>query len=63
MELPPSPGVTLREQLSGCATRRGFPDVAWEEFFQPVSVSREEAEELMQQLGGSAPAGVRGAKA
>lgn len=44
-----TPGA-IRDQLPGRMTRRGFPDVDWEVFFEPVSTSMQDAEELMRQL-------------
>jgi hypothetical protein len=40
----------LRSQLPALLTRRGFPDVAWEDFFSPHGMTKEEAEELMRRL-------------
>ncbi|HEV2352189.1 MAG TPA: hypothetical protein VG028_20335 [Terriglobia bacterium] len=36
--------LSLRERLAGCATRKGFPDVDWEEFFPVHPISSQEAE-------------------
>jgi hypothetical protein len=46
-------GIPLRERLSSLLTRKGFPDVEWEEFFRPASLSREKIEDLIRQLLGS----------
>lgn len=40
----------LRDELPSKLTRRGFPDVAWEDFFAPHSLSREDAERLVREL-------------
>ncbi|HLY59562.1 MAG TPA: hypothetical protein VKV95_02235 [Terriglobia bacterium] len=42
--------LTLRERLAACATRKGFPDVDWEEFFPPIPISDLESNELLRQL-------------
>lgn len=42
--------AVLREQLPVRLTRRGFPDVTYEDLFQPLDVSIEEAESLMREL-------------
>lgn len=47
--------IAVREQLAECATRKGFPDVEWEDFFTPHPISTQEVEELMRQLHGSDP--------
>jgi hypothetical protein len=46
-------GLPLRDYLPGCVTRKGFPDLDWEEFFKPVSCSRSEIESLMRELRAS----------
>jgi hypothetical protein len=43
----------LRELLPAAVTRRGFPDVAWEEFLEPVTLSDEEIRNLLQQFAHS----------
>jgi len=45
--------ATLREQLAECATRKGFPDVEWEDFFTLQPISTQEVEALMEQLSES----------
>ena len=42
--------LDLREHLPAALTRRGFPDVDWDEFFQPVALSAEEAKILVERL-------------
>src|SRR5690349_12514708 len=42
--------VALRERLAECATRKGFPDVDWGDFFPPHPISTREAEKLILQL-------------
>jgi len=42
--------LALREQLIECATRKGFPDIDWGDFFSSHPISTQEAEELMRQL-------------
>jgi len=44
----------LRSQFPALLTRRGFPDVAWEEFLQPCDVSLEETTRLVEELRESA---------
>ena len=43
----------LPSQLPVLLTRRGFPDVAWEDLFEPHALSEEEAVRLIRQLGES----------
>jgi hypothetical protein len=43
------PGV-IQSQLPARLTRRGFPDVDIDDFFQPHGMSKKHAEELMQFL-------------
>lgn len=50
IDFPSDAPLAIRDQLPGRVTRKGFPDVPWEEFFQPLSISRQEAEDLMRQL-------------
>src|SRR5258708_21636755 len=52
--------LTLRERLAECATRKGFPDVNWEEFFPPHPIPSQQAEALMRQLRDSETARFRG---
>lgn len=42
----------IRGQLPARLTRKGFPDVEWEDLFKPHSLSKKEAERLMEQLCG-----------
>ncbi len=41
----------LQSQLAARLTRRGFPDAAWEDLFQPHRMSLAQAEELIDRLG------------
>jgi hypothetical protein len=47
----------LRDELPSRLTRRGFPDVAWEEFFEPHALSKKQAERLVRQLRDSSSRG------
>jgi hypothetical protein len=47
--------LALRERLTECATRKGFPDIEWDDFFPPHPISTQEAEQLMRQLRDSDP--------
>ena len=49
-DLPPLPADALRRQLPARLTRRGFPDVNWEEFFAPPAASPDELEGLLGKL-------------
>ena len=52
----PSPNPSmLRGQLPTLLTRRGFPDVDWEDFFNPHSLSDEQFSILVRQMTGKAP--------
>jgi hypothetical protein len=42
----------LRSDLAQRMTRKGFPDIEWNDFFAPCSLSRQEAEGLMRELSG-----------
>lgn len=46
----------LRGELIACLTRKGFPDVDLETFFEQQAPSQEDAERLMKQLVKSGPA-------
>lgn len=46
------PGL-VREQLPARLTRQGFPDVAWESYFEPSDLAQEDVEQLVRQLLGS----------
>ena len=50
VEMPTDDPEVIRDLLPSRLTRKGFPDVAWEDFFQPHPLSKEEAERLMQHL-------------
>lgn len=52
----PSDGpALLRQLLPAKLTRLGFPDVEWEEFFAPVSLSRDETIALVRRLEAGHP--------
>jgi hypothetical protein len=42
--------LTLRERLAECATRKGFPDVDWAEFFPASAISVGECVVIVRQL-------------
>lgn len=50
MSMPTESTAALREQLPSRLTRRGFPDVAWEDFFEPHSLSKQEVERMISKL-------------
>ncbi len=50
----PNPSV-LRDQLPALLTRRGFPDVDWEDFFSLHSSSDEQFSILVRQMTGQGP--------
>jgi hypothetical protein len=50
VQLLPTHLESLRRELPGCLTRRGFPDVELEMLFEPHPLSRHEAELLMRRL-------------
>ncbi len=50
MALPAASPEIIREQLPTRITRRGFPDVPWEQLFQCPAIPMSEAEELVRQL-------------
>jgi hypothetical protein len=50
MALPAASPEIIREQLPARITRRGFPDVSWEQLFQYPAIPMSEAEELMRRL-------------
>jgi len=52
VELPAGNLEDLRSYLPGRMTRKGFPDIEWNDFFAPCSLSRQEAERLMGELSG-----------
>jgi|SRR5579863_7978143 len=49
--------IPLPDQLPGLLTRKGFPDVEWDTFFQPTSISATEFTELIRELAASNEAG------
>jgi len=49
-ELPVRNPALLRELFPAALTRKGFPDLAWQDFFEPCTVSDEEARRLVQRL-------------
>jgi len=42
--------LTVRERLAECATRKGFPDVDWAEFFPASVISTGEFAVILRQL-------------
>ena len=46
---PKSP-VSIHDELPARVTRKGFPDINWDEFFAPSSLSKQQAEEMIRQL-------------
>lgn len=48
--IPSDDPVVLRQLLPAKLTRMGFPDVEWEEFFAPHSLSLEEALLLVRRM-------------
>jgi hypothetical protein len=48
--IPTDDPAALRQLLPAKLTRMGFPDVEWEEFFAPHSLSREESIALARQM-------------
>jgi len=50
MALPTASPEIIREQLPARITRRGFPDVSWEQLFQYPAIPISEAEELVRRL-------------
>src|SRR3989442_2158806 len=50
MSLPTDSPIFIRDQLAPRLTRRGFPDVEFEDLFKPPSLSKEQAERLMREL-------------
>ena len=49
-DLPAASPETLRAQLPALLTRRGFPDLNWEDLFSPHHLAKDEAEDLMRHL-------------
>jgi hypothetical protein len=54
---PEPVAIPLRDQLPGLLTRKGFPDVEWEEFFRAASISETKLGDLIRELAGSHKAG------
>ncbi len=50
MTIPTEAPDLIRDQLPSRLTRRGFPDVDWEDIFRPHSLTKDAAERLMQEL-------------
>lgn len=50
MAMPGDAPALIREQLPARLTRKGFPDVNWEQFFEPHTLSLDEAKTLMREL-------------
>ena len=50
MSIPSEDSAVVRDQLPARVTRKGFPDLEWGSLFRPHRLSKEEAEELMEQL-------------
>lgn len=53
MALPTEIPDVVRSQLPARLTRRGFPDVDIDAFFQPHAMSKQEAERLLRDLSDS----------
>ena len=50
LSIPTEIPEVIREQLPARLTRKGFPDVDIEDFFEPHGLSKEEAARLIRQL-------------
>src|SRR5574337_508162 len=48
--LPTDSTEVIRQRLPSHLTRRGFPDVDWEQLFEPHHLSTEQVERLMKRL-------------
>ena len=48
--IPADDPATLRQLLPAKLTRMGFPDVEWDEFLAPASLSRDEAIAMVRQV-------------
>jgi hypothetical protein len=57
-DIPSRSPIPIRDQVPARVTRRGFPDVNWDEFFAPSTLSTEYSEDLMRQLRDSVSADV-----
>jgi hypothetical protein len=51
--LPSDNPQILRQLLPAKLTRLGFPDIEWDEFFAPHSLSKDEAIALMRRMASS----------
>ncbi len=60
INFPADSSLAIRDQLPAHATRKGFPDVSWENFFHPLSISKQEAEDLIRRLHDSGGSGKKG---
>jgi len=49
-ELPIRNPALLRDLFPAALTRKGFPDLAWQDFFEPCTLSDEEARRLVERL-------------
>ncbi|MHB8653925.1 MAG: hypothetical protein ACYDA9_08615 [Terriglobia bacterium] len=54
---PATAPIPMGDQLPGLLTRKGFPDVDWELFFQPASISETKLADLVRELAASNEAG------
>jgi hypothetical protein len=52
-DLPAESPALIREQLPARLTRHGFPDVAWETYFEPPGLAQKELERLVRRLADS----------
>jgi hypothetical protein len=50
LQLPAGNPELLRTELPACLTRKGFPDVDWEVFFEPLSHPLQDVEKVMLRL-------------
>lgn len=50
MSFPTDSAAALRDQLPSRLTRRGFPDIAWEVYFEPHQISKKEVERMISEL-------------
>lgn len=48
--IPSDDPAILRQLLPAKLTRMGFPDVEWDEFFTPLSLSRDKAIALVRRM-------------
>jgi len=54
---PEPAAIPLRDQLPGLLTRKGFPDVEWEELFRAPSISETKLADLIRKLTASHKSG------